>query len=114
MSETATQPAYAPSVTRENFESEVLKSNVPVVVDFWAPWCGPCRAIGPAIDALSAEYAGRAKVVKLNVDDEPEIEAQHGIRSIPTLVFYKNGEIVDTVSGALPKIAISERIDRLV
>jgi thioredoxin 1 len=114
MSDTIKRPAHAPSVTAENFDSVVLKSDTPVVVDFWAPWCGPCRAIGPSIDALSTEYEGRAKVVKLNVDDEAEIETKYGVRSIPTLIFFKAGEPVDTLVGAFPKATIAQKIDALL
>ena len=114
MSETVNQVPHAPAVTGENFESEVLKSGVPVLVDFWAPWCGPCRAIGPSIDALAMEYSGRAKVVKLNVDDEAEIETQYGVRSIPTLIFFKDGAPVDTLIGAYPKAVIAEKLDSVL
>jgi len=105
---------HAPAVTAENFETEVLKSEVPVLVDFWAPWCGPCRAIGPSIDALSAEFAGRAKVVKLNVDDEADIESQYGVRSIPTLIYFKDGRPVDTLIGGAPKAKLAEKLEALI
>jgi thioredoxin 1 len=98
-------------VTTENFDAEVLQCDVPVMVDFWAPWCGPCRTIGPIVDALSAEYEGRAKVVKLNVDEDPEIEARYGVRSIPTLIVFKNGAPVDSLIGAYPKGKIAAKID---
>ncbi len=114
MSNTINTSVHAPAVGSENFESVVLQSDVPVLVDFWAPWCGPCRAIGPSIDQLAGEYEGRAKVVKLNVDDEAEIESRYGVKSIPTLIYFKNGEPVDRLIGALPKIKISERIDALL
>ena len=114
MSETINKPTHAPAVTKENFDAEVLKSDIPVLVDFWAPWCGPCRAIGPSIDALSIEYAGKAKVVKLDVDNEAEIEARYGVKSIPTLIFFKGGEVVDTIIGAYPKAKIAEKLDAIV
>ena len=101
----------AAEVTRENFENEVLGSDVPVLVDFWAPWCPPCRAIGPEIDAASEQLTGRAKIVKLNVDNEPEIEARYGVRTIPTLIIFKGGEPVDTIHGAVPRRTIVDRIE---
>jgi len=114
MSDTVPINKHASAVTKANFEEVVLKSDVPVLVDFWAPWCGPCRAIGPAIDALSTEYEGRAKVVKLDVDDEAEIEARYSVKSIPTLIFFKNGEAVDILIGAYPKPVIAAKIDALL
>ncbi len=114
MSNTATGAQHAPLVDKDNFEQEVLQSSVPVLVDFYAPWCGPCRAIAPSIDALASEYEGRAKVVKLNVDDEAEIESRYGVKTIPTLIYFKDGQPVDRLNGALPKIAIAERIDALL
>ena len=114
MSNTATGAQHAMLVGKDNFEQEVLQSDVPVLVDFYAPWCGPCRAIAPSIDALASEYEGRAKVVKLNVDDEVEIESKYGVKTIPTLIYFKGGQPVDRLNGALPKIAIAERIDALL
>jgi len=114
MSETIEKIPHAAKVTKADFDEVVLKSDVPVLVDFWAPWCGPCRAIGPSIDALAQEYSGRAKVVKLDVDDEAEIEARYGVKSIPTLIFFKNGEVADTMVGAYPKPKIAEKIDALL
>lgn len=94
-------------VDRSNFQAQVLQSKEPVVVDFWAEWCGPCRMIGPALEELSGEYAGKVKVAKLNVDENPELAAQFGVRSIPTLMMFKGGEIADAKIGALPKTALA-------
>jgi thioredoxin 1 len=97
-----------------NFEQEVLKSELPVLVDFWAPWCGPCRMIAPSIEALSTEYAGKVKIGKLNSDDNPDVSAKFGIRSIPTLLIFKNGEVVNQLVGALPKDKIAEQLNRAI
>ncbi len=90
------------SVTTTDFDQEVLQSDVPVLVDFWAAWCGPCRAIAPHVDAVAEEYAGKAKVVKLNVDDAPEIAGRYGVQSIPTLIVFKGGQKVGEMVGAGP------------
>jgi thioredoxin 1 len=89
----------ATHVTTDQFDTEVLQSSVPVLVDFWAVWCGPCRAIAPHVDAIAQEYEGRAKVVKVNVDEEPEIALRYGIQSIPTLLFFKDGKVQDMIVG---------------
>ena len=91
------------TITGANFEAEVLRSPVPVLIDFWAEWCGPCRMIGPMIDQLADEYAGRIKIGKVNVDEENALAGQHGIVSIPTLILYKDGAVAAQKSGAAPK-----------
>ncbi|GAB6176545.1 thioredoxin [Desulfobaculum senezii] len=100
----------ASQVTDGNFESEVLKNDVPVLVDFWAPWCGPCRAMGPVVDELAEEYAGKIKVVKMNVDENSGTPSKYGIRAIPTLILFKGGEVVEQVTGAVSKSSIKEMI----
>lgn len=90
-------------LTDSAFEAEVLKSSVPVLVDFWASWCAPCKAISPMVDALADEYAGKIKVCKVNVDDNPATPGQYGVRGIPTLILFKDGQILDQVVGAVPK-----------
>ena len=93
-------------ITRENFENEVMKSNIPVLIDFWAPWCGPCRMMGPIIEQLAEEYEGKAKVGKVNVDEEGELSQAFGVMSIPTIVLVKDGKIVKQVVGARPKAEV--------
>lgn len=96
--------------TDSNFDQEVLKSDLPVLVDFWAPWCGPCRIVGPVVEELAQEYNGKLKVVKVNTDENQEIAVKYGIRSIPTLGIFKNGEVVDGIIGAVPKNALESKI----
>ncbi len=100
----------ATQVTDGNFEQEVLKSPVPVLVDFWAPWCGPCRAMGPIIDELSTELEGKVKVCKMNVDENSASPSRFGIRAIPTLILFKNGEVVEQSTGAVSKSSIKDMI----
>ena len=100
--------------TDANFEQDVLKADQPVMVDFWAAWCGPCKAIAPVLEELAGEYDGKAKIVKINVDDNPQIASQFGIRSIPTLMVFKDGERVDTVMGLQPKDQLATVLDNPV
>lgn len=104
----------AMELTKSNFQTEVLESPNLTVVDFWAPWCAPCRMVSPIIDELSQEYEGRIKIGKLNVDNEADIASKYSIQSIPTIAFFKNGVIVDTIIGAVPKQLIVERIEKLL
>ena len=99
------------SVNTHDFEQVVLKSNIPVIVDFWAPWCAPCRIIAPLLEQIAEEYADRVKVVKLNTDENPEIAAQYNIRGIPTLLIFRDGEVVDQLVGAVPKHMITGKLD---
>ncbi len=101
-------------ITTANFEETVLSSKIPVLVDFWAEWCGPCRMVGPIVDQLHTEYQGKAIIGKINVDDEQEIAAKYGIRNIPTILFFKDGEIVDKNVGVAPKADLAKKIDALM
>nr|WP_272945908.1 thioredoxin [Dehalococcoides mccartyi] len=101
-------------ITDQNFEAEVLKSAKPVLVDFWAPWCGPCRMVAPIIDKLSTKYEGKFKFCKLNVDENKTTAAQYRVMSIPTLLFFKGGQVADMVVGAVPESALSQKIDQLI
>ncbi len=97
-------------VTGDNFEAEVLKSGVPVLVDFWAEWCGPCRMVLPIVEEIAVELAGKAKVCKINVDDAPDLAGRFDVASIPTLLIFKNGQVVDQMVGALPKVRLLEKL----
>jgi thioredoxin 1 len=98
------------TVSDDTFETEVLNADELVVVDFWADWCGPCKAMAPALDEVAEEMAGKVKVVKVNLDDGPNSSAKYGVRAVPTLMVFKNGEVADTRTGALPKSSLQDWI----
>ena len=100
----------AAPVTDGTFESSVLKSSLPVLVDFWAPWCGPCRAIGPVIDELAIEFEGKVSIFKMNVDENPATPGKYGIRAIPTLILFKDGQVLEQVTGAVSKSNLKDLI----
>lgn len=100
------------NVTDSTFEAMVLKSEVPALVDFWASWCAPCRAIAPIVDEMAAEYSGKLRVVKVNVDDNPATPGKYGVRGIPTLILFKGGKVVDQLVGAVPKNQIKDLIEK--
>ena len=100
------------TVNDENFDDEVLRSDVPVLVDFWAEWCGPCKVVGPTIESLASDYQGKVKVAKLNVDDNPEAAGRFGVRSIPTLIVFKDGEAQQAAVGVKPKGQLAELIEK--
>ena len=101
-------------VSDVTFEAEVLKSSIPVLVDFWAPWCGPCRAVAPVVDEIANEYKGRLKVLKLNTDENPKTAQSYRISGIPSLMVFKNGQPVEQVVGAVPKATLSSAVDKHV
>ncbi|NPV45392.1 MAG: thioredoxin [Armatimonadetes bacterium] len=104
----------AVELTNDNFDTEVVQSDLPVLVDFWAPWCGPCRMVAPVVEAIAEKYAGKAKVGKVNVDEAGDLAMKFGIRSIPTLMIFKGGQQVDVVVGALPEADLSARLDKVI
>ena len=106
--------ANVTAVADDTFEHEVLKSSTPVLIDFWAPWCAPCRAIATIVEELSATYAGKLKVVKMNVDDNPKTPSRYGVRGIPNLILFQNGEVKEQIVGAVPKAQLVKVIDRVV
>lgn len=101
-------------VTKDTFEKEVLKNQLPVLVDFWAPWCGPCRIVGPALDKLSSEYTNKLKFTKLNVDDNQEIAVQYDVRGIPCMIIFKRGNELDRIIGAYPETMLRQKIDLIL
>lgn len=103
--------AEVPEVTDATFDGEVIKNDLPTLVDFWAPWCGPCRMVAPIVGELSEEFAGKVNFVKMNTDENPQVPTKFGIRSIPSLLIFKNGELKDTVVGYRPKNDIKKRIE---
>ncbi|MBE7413749.1 MAG: thioredoxin [Deltaproteobacteria bacterium] len=100
------------NVSDSNFESMVLKSEIPALVDFWASWCAPCKAIAPIVDEMAAAYSGKVRVAKMNVDDNPSTPGRYGVRGIPTLILFKDGKVVDQLVGAVPKDQVKELIEK--
>jgi thioredoxin len=101
-------------ISDSTFETEVLQSKTPVLIDFWAPWCGPCRAIAPLVEQLAGEYEGKLKVVKMNVDDNPQTPGRYGVRGIPNLIVFKDGKVHEQIVGAVPKARLAQAIDSAV
>ncbi|MEX2639729.1 MAG: thioredoxin, partial [Balneolales bacterium] len=99
------------ALTDDSFENEVLQSDQPVLVDFWAEWCGPCRMVGPIVEELAGEYEGKVKIGKVDVDSNPQVSTRYNIRSIPALLIFKNGEVVDQIIGAVPKAELKKQLD---
>ncbi|MGE0227912.1 MAG: thioredoxin [Dehalococcoidia bacterium] len=106
--------AHPADTTDTTFDADVLQSDTPVLVDFWAPWCGPCRMVAPIVEELAGEYDGRVKFLKLNTDENPRVASQFGIRSIPTLLVFKQGEIVGQIVGFRPKSDLQKRLDAVL
>jgi len=101
-------------VTDGNFDEEIVKADIPAMVDFWAEWCGPCKMVGPTVEALAKEYDGKVKIAKMNVDENRETPARFGIRNIPTLILFKDGEVAQTIIGAHPKSHLEEELKKLL
>ena len=101
-------------VSDESFESEIINSDIPSMVDFWAEWCGPCKKVGPVVEELAGEYAGKIKIAKMDVDHNRQTPAKFGIRNIPTLILFKGGEVVNTIVGAQPKSSIEDELKKLL
>jgi thioredoxin 1 len=104
----------AQAVTDSDFKKEVLESSVPVLIDFWATWCGPCQVMGPVVDTVAGENEGKVKVLKINVDENPVTPAQYGVRGIPTLILFNKGEIVDRIVGAQPKGSVDNLLKKVI
>ena len=102
------------TLTTETFQTEVLDSTLPVLVDIWAPWCGPCRVIGPIVETLADDFEGRAKIAKLNIDDNGDIASKYGVEAIPTLLLFQNGALVDRIVGLASKTTLTEKLNRLL
>jgi thioredoxin 1 len=100
------------NATESNFQTEVVDSKLPTLVDFWAPWCGPCKALSPVLEEIANEYRGRIKVVKVNTDDNPDVAMRHNVKGIPTVLLYKGGRVVETIVGNLPKRAFVEMVQK--
>ena len=101
----------ATAVTDASFELDVLKSDVPVLVDFWAPWCGPCKAIAPVLEELAGEFDGKLQIAKLNIDEHDAVAAEYGVRAIPTMILFKDGKVAETLDGMMPKAALRAKLE---